>query len=51
MLIRGSILYYLEMKGIYEVQYSHLTNVLRNPVEGEAGLVRHNVQVLTDSLT
>ena len=34
-----------------KVQYYHLANVLRNPIEGEAGLVRHNVQVLTDSLT
>ena len=28
-----------------------LANVLRDPIEGEAGLVRHDVEVLTDSLT
>ena len=30
---------------------ANLANVLRDPIEGEAGLVRHNVEVLTDSLT
>ena len=29
----------------------NLANVLRDPIEGEAGLVRHNMEVLTDSLT
>ena len=30
---------------------ANLANVLCDPIEGEAGLVRHNVEVLTDSLT
>ena len=30
---------------------ANLANVLRDPIEGEAGLVRHNMKVLTDSLT
>ena len=28
----------------------YLANVLRDPIESEAGLVRHNMKVLTDSL-
>ena len=30
---------------------ANLANVLRNPIESEARLVRHNMKVLTDSLT
>ena len=36
---------------VLRIMIPDLANVLRDPIEGEAGLVRHNVEVLTDSLT
>lgn len=36
---------------VLRINIPDLANVLRDPIEGEAGLVRHNMEVLTDSLT